>query len=366
MKVNSTEQGKMLLYEGLDSIGEKTFYCLNQITEIEIPKSVTTIKAGAFQGCNALEKIALPFVGRTRSTINYQTESDYSWSGGSYYLFGYIFGGYYERYNSSTLMPSNGENLVYQGEARDTYSSYYYYNVYYIPSTLREVNITDATGISAYAFYGCTMLTKMSINDGITIIGQYAFYNCVNLLQINGEADGSYNIPNGVKTIGTFAFYNCVNIEEISLDATVMSIGENSFENCAGITLLKYGGMTEDNWNAISIGAGNDFLTSASRTYYKGTMKLTLNLNGFSWATSGYTIAVVFNGSNGNQWIEMVLVDGIYVCDIPDGYEDSEFCFVRVQGTVLSDEYIKHQTNTFSTVMNTNYKLTSWSTAEKY
>jgi hypothetical protein len=88
-------------------------------------------------------------------------------------------------------------------------------------------------------------------------------------------------------------------------------------------------------------------------------------LNNFAWATSGYKIAVVFINGEGSQWVEMTKIGNLYVCDIPNGYEVSEFKFVRVQGNELNEANIKHQTNTFTTVMNTNYKLTSWSAAEK-
>ena len=182
---------------------------------------------------------------------------------------------------------------------------------------------------------------------------------------MNSNSDGGFILPTGVTAIGEYAFNNCVNMESISFDATVTSISNNAFANCAGLESVNYGGMTEANWNLISIGTGNDFLKSAERTYYKGTMKITLDLNGFSWATSGYKIAVVFTSGGNSQWVEMTQVGSLYVCDIPDGYETSEFKFVRVQGNELSESNIKHQTNTFTTIMNTKYKLTSWSTAAK-
>ena len=238
---------------------------------------------------------------------------------------------------------------------------------------LVEVDLgTSVASIGEYAFYYSEQLMYFCEGEGSTssvangFIGPYAFSGCVNLLKFNSNEDGVFNLPNGIKYIDTYAFYNCVNIEKLSIDATVTTIGSAAFGNCGGISLISYGGYTEENWNKISVASGNEALGSATKNYYKGTMKLTLDLNGFSWATSGYKIAVVFTIGDNTQWVEMTQVGTLYVCDVPDGFEVSEFRFVRVQGNELVEANIKHQTNTFTTVMNTNYKLTSWTAAEKY
>ncbi len=215
------------------------------------------------------------------------------------------------------------------------------------------------------AFNNCEFIEIINLPTQATSIGAYAFSNCLNLLKISGKV-GEYTLPAGITSIGEYAFNSCVNMEVLYLDSTIKTIGNYAFINCGGLESVYYGGMTEANWNLISIGIGNDFLKSAERTYYKGTMKITLDLNGFTWATNSYKIAVVFTIDDTSQWVEMTQVGNLYVCDIPDGYEMSVFKFVRVQGNELSEANIKHQTNTFTAIMNTNYKLTSWSTAEKY
>jgi hypothetical protein len=123
---------------------------LSNITSLSIPNSVTSIAAESIQGCNALTSIALPFVGGSRAI---------STSGSTSYVFGYIFG----------TTSSSGTGTTYQYVA---YS--------YIPTTLRTVTITDATGISANAFYNCTFLTSITINSGAqSNVGSNAFTNCV-------------------------------------------------------------------------------------------------------------------------------------------------------------------------------------------
>ena len=220
--------------------------------------------------------------------------------------------------------------------------------------------------IGSYAFYNCSNLLAVQTGDTIYSIGSYAFSGCTNLLQLNSNNFGEFIVPNGITTIGNYAFGGVVNMQSIKLDATLTSVGTNAFYNCGGLTAVSYGGMNEDNWNKISISSGNNFLVNATRTYYKGTMTITLSLGSVSWATSGYMLAAIFNNGTSTTLVELAQVGDNYVCDIPNGYEASEFKFVRIQGNELTESNIKHQTNTFITLMNTKYKLTSWSAAEKY
>lgn len=226
----------------LGTIGSYAFKNV-QITTIVVPKSVTSIGAGAFQGC-PLENITLPFVGGSRSTSASVEGSRYTLeNGGSKYLFGYIFGGEC----STTGYTTDGK--IYQGQGAKWD---YYYDRYYIPATLKVVIITDATGISANAFYGCTMIESLTLNEGITVIYDKAFYGCSSLK--------SMKVPTTVETIGSYAWYNCsgmTNIQlpnvtelsdyllfgcskltEVVIPDSVTIIGAYAFDGCTGITVL--------------------------------------------------------------------------------------------------------------------------------
>ena len=229
VRVNSETDGKVILQEGLTSIGSYAFRDLSKITEVVVPDSVTSIGQGAFQGCNSLVKMTLPFVGESRSTTSStpRTTSS-SWSGGSRYLFGYIFGGECSYISSA---PTSGNGLIYQGEG--AYSSHYY-NRYYIPSGLREIVITDATGISANAFYNCTMLTSVTLNEGITAVNRYAFYNCANIAEIV--------IPSSVTSIGNCAFQKCSLLQTVQIlrgdVLSLTSLGSNVFDSTPATLLI--------------------------------------------------------------------------------------------------------------------------------
>ena len=224
---------ELTLLNGLESIGDSALRNVS-IKTIIVPDSVTSIGLGAFYGC-PLESITLPFVGANRDL---KTSVD-----SSYYtekqLLGYIFG------TTLESTSSNGQNLVYQGQS---YNSGY--RKYYIPSTLKTVTITDATGLSANAFYGCTMIESLTLNEGITIIYDRAFYNCTALK--------SMEIPESVASLGVYAFsgcnglnsvvlpnltvindytfYNCKSLAEITLPKTLTKIGGYAFRGCSALT----------------------------------------------------------------------------------------------------------------------------------
>lgn len=121
--------------------------------------------------------------------------------------------------------------MIYQGEG--AYSSHYY-NRYYIPSSLREIVITDATGISANAFYNCTMLTSVTLNEGITAINTYAFYNCANIAEIV--------IPSSVESIGNYAFQKCSLLQTVQVlrgdVLSLTSLGSNVFDSTPATLLI--------------------------------------------------------------------------------------------------------------------------------
>ena len=147
----------------------------SKINKVVVFDEITSISAGAFYGCNALQEITLPFVGANETAAGY------------FGNFGYIFG--YQKYTSwGERILSNGASLHFmarygEGETDNFYeapkntSSYDIY-YYYVPSSITRVNITSAKKIAAGAFYDYNHITEISLNNEITVINDYAFKNC--------------------------------------------------------------------------------------------------------------------------------------------------------------------------------------------
>ncbi|MBQ2778576.1 MAG: leucine-rich repeat domain-containing protein [Bacteroidaceae bacterium] len=104
---------------------------------------------------------------------------------------------------------------------------------------------SSVTSISDYAFYYCTSLTNIEIPSSVTSIGKSAFYNCISLTSIE--------IPSSVTSIGESAFEACYGLTSIEIPSSVTSIGNSAFYNCSGLTSIEIPeGVTSIRPNAFS------------------------------------------------------------------------------------------------------------------
>ena len=102
-------------------------------------------------------------------------------------------------------------------------------------SSLASITIPNrVTSIGGCAFRGCSSLTSISIPSGVTSIGAYAFYKCSRLTSIS--------IPSGVTSIGYSAFFKCSSLTSISIPGSVTSIGNYAFEGCSSLTSISIPG----------------------------------------------------------------------------------------------------------------------------
>lgn len=75
--------------------------------------------------------------------------------------------------------------------------------------------------------------------------------------------ENSIIIPEDVTTIEEEAFYGCSAIYSVTIPASVTSIGKGAFYGCTNLTRVFFAG-TQEQWQAISIGADNTPLTAAA------------------------------------------------------------------------------------------------------
>ena len=274
----------------VQKIDTMAFNELDLLTKIVVPESVTTLGAGVFQGCNKLQEITLPFVGGSRAVSEQVERSNNSWRGGSVYLFGYIFGGE-TRYEYE---PASTEDWIYQGQSKYS-SSYYYYDGYYIPTSLRKVTITDAEGISANAFYGCTMIEELNLNDSITAIYDNAFYNLGMINQssesfvVSGDillkykgSDTNVTIPDGIELIAPRAFESNSTLSSVQFPNTVTWVGDYAFYNCTNaiVNVPKISGSLTLGSNAFTNTGSVKYLDQSSYSNGNDTYYYTIDTDG--------------------------------------------------------------------------------------
>ena len=177
------------------SIGNWAFYDCSSLTSIIIPNSVTSIEESAFRGCSSLTSITIP---NSVTSIGDQAF----------------------HYCSSLTSITIPNSVTSIGE-------WAFANC----SSLTSVTIPNSvTSIGSSAFFGCSGLTSITIPNSVTSIGSSAFFGCSGLTSIT--------IPNSVTSIGDNAFYNCSGLTSITIPNSVTSIGDEAFAKCSSLTSI--------------------------------------------------------------------------------------------------------------------------------
>ena len=166
------KSSKVIIQEGITSIGSYAFRNCTTLTSVSLPSSLTSIGQDAFSDCSGLTSVSLP---------NNLTSIGYSAFDGCSGL--------------------TGELVIPDG----------------------------VTSIGDLAFYGCSSLTSLTLPSKLTSIGYSAFNGCRGLT-------GELKIPEGVTSIGSNAFNGCSGLTSVSLPSSLTSIGVQAFFNCSGLT----------------------------------------------------------------------------------------------------------------------------------
>ncbi len=151
--------------------------------------------------------------------------------------------------------------------------------------TVTSITIPDkVTALPDSLFYNCMSLTSVTLPKNLTVVAQRAFINCTALTEVvlpDTVAEIGLRAFNScymlekvviggglVHTIQPYTFSDCYSLSEITLPASVETIAENAFLNCTALKTVYFGG-TEAQWNAITVGEGNEALAGATVVFGK-------------------------------------------------------------------------------------------------
>ena len=256
--LNGEHVTKLVIPEGVTSIGSYAFAGCSGLTEVMFPNSVTNIGGVAFMDCSGLMELALP-----GSVVEIGTSAFRGCSGLTEVEIPHgvkaIGGGVFSDCSSLTKItvePGN-ENYVSQNGLLLTKDG----------KTLKEgVNGTvvipsSVTRINNFAFSGRDSLTQVTIPNGIREIGWFAFSGCDSLTKVVIPSSVVNIEPRAFVSSGLTSiaveegneFYSSRNGMLLSKDGTLLiqgvngevefppcvrMIGEMAFMECSGLTRL--------------------------------------------------------------------------------------------------------------------------------
>ncbi len=240
----NTSIKKVVIQDGVTSIGSCAFYNCSSLTEITIPEGVTSIGSSAFEDCSSLTEITIP---EGVTSIG-------SWAfSGCASLTEITIPEGVTSISSSAFRGCSKLTEITIPEGVTSIDS----GAFEGCSSLTEITLPESvTSIRSYAFRDCSSLTGITIPEGVTSIGYSAFEGCSSLTEIT--------IPEGVTTsIGEYTFYRCSSLTEITIPEGVTSFGNYAFYECSALTDVYYAG-SEEQWNAITIDTNNEPLLNAN------------------------------------------------------------------------------------------------------
>lgn len=247
----------------LETINYGAFSNCSKLERIHIPTNVSFIAEGAFKGCLSLTEITADI-----NNVKYQSINNCMIDASTKTL---LLGCKNTTIPSDGSVVSIAESAFQKCETLENIVIPYNVlsvgmNAFSDCKKLKSIELSRGMDtIEDSLFWGCEQLSDIIIPDTIERIEDNAFYQCVNLSEISlseglkhiGDAVFHtcsklqfLDIPTGVTSIGAAVFQYCNNLETVTIPITLKSIGDSIFYDCFKLTKVCYEGTKRD-WESI-------------------------------------------------------------------------------------------------------------------
>lgn len=269
--------------ENVVKICENAFKNNSSITSVVVPNTVKEIGVGAFQGCNGIATMTLPFVGHLSEACAFQSSGNWSLNdagiltspnvgnnSSSTYTLNILSSGVLSFYYKTSTESGCDKLKVYQNDTSvveasgETDYTYYEFNVN-AGDTIKftyskdanstkgadKVYLNFSTTYFGYIFgmpngyadqnnYIPKNLSEVSITEQ-KHIPEYAFYGNTKITELN--------LPTDTQTMGAYVLYGCTELSRVNsleenifnIPTNVKNIGKYAFYNCAKLKQVTHG-----------------------------------------------------------------------------------------------------------------------------
>lgn len=312
---------KIVIPSSVTKIGKEAFVNCTKLTSVIFESTVgeavelpLTISARAFSGCTMLEKIILPARLSDIALAKYSLNGDTVVTDVTENAFAgcTALKSITVAANSATYKSIDG--VLYSADGK---------TLYYCPATATG-EFTVPAGIQQIApgaFIGCQGLSKVTIPNTVTLVGECAFYGLnENLTTVVFEGNGFNDV-----TIGKFAFRDCSKLSTLTLSEgnRISVISEGAFRGCSDLTSFEIpANVTEikseafrdcTNLEAVTFAASTKTLAFGENVFYNcssiETVTLPANVSTIPGIFSGCTSLTEVNVDENSEYFKSI--DGV-------------------------------------------------------
>ncbi len=257
------------LPDSITLICKNAFYNCSGLTEIHLPANLEIIREGAFRGCTGITELTLPEnIKRIESTAFYGMNevTELTIPDSAEYIGTDLFG------NDSKMQKIT---LPFAGESRDAtlengcnLVSTIGYSSSNREMPLTEITFTGGTIVPNGYFHYFENLKTVNFADTMTELGNNLFYATGAYYGFQNAALESIILPDSIISIGNDTFRNCPNLANITFSENLREIGERAFTDTAWLNAQTAKGFI--NAGNVVIGYNGDY--KESLTIPEGTI----------------------------------------------------------------------------------------------